>query len=79
MTTVKINDKCSTMLVRCLSAGDLFRDKSGHIYLMTDEEDCEGNALALFITTTSAFGILDSFNPDEKVTKLNGTISVEFY
>lgn len=78
MTKVEIKEKC-TMFVTDLNAGDLFRDNDGHIYLMTDESDCDGNMLALPITTTSKFGMLQTFFDDEKVTKLNGTISVEIY
>lgn len=78
MITVEIKEP-STMFVADISPGELFRDKDGHIYLMTDEDDCEGNVLALSITTKSTFGILENFNYDEKVTKLNGKISVEIY
>lgn len=79
MTTVKINDdKTPTIFrIRDLTVGDLFRSNSGAIYVMTDEEDYNGNPFAMLITSTSAFGTLDSFNDDEKVTKLNGTILVD--
>ena len=78
MTKVEIKEKC-TVFVGDLDTGDLFRDKDGHIYLMTDESDCDGNMLTLPITTTSRFGMLQTFFADEKVTKLDGTISVEIY
>lgn len=79
MTTVEIKEKC-TMCIGDLDTGDLFRDKDGHIYLMTDESDCDGNPLALPITTISSrLGILQTFFADERVTKLDGKITVEIY
>ena len=78
MTKVKINDKPDRriMKIKDIMAGDLFRYKD-NIYLMTDEIDSDGDALALLITDASNFGVLIPFVDIEEVVKLNGTIFVE--
>lgn len=80
MTTVEINNKsCAiTMKIKDILIGDLFRYKD-NIYLMTDEIDNDGDALALLITDTPNFGVLIPFTDIEEVTRLDGKISVEIY
>lgn len=80
MTTVKINDKPQAieMKIKDIDIGELFRyNKNNEIYLMTDEYDDDGDSLALLITDGCSFGVLIPFDDDEKVTRLNGTISVD--
>lgn len=80
MTTVKINDKprAREIRIRDIGTGELFRyTNDNKIYLMTDEFDDDGYSLALLITNASSFGTLVPFENEDKVTKLNGTITVE--
>ena len=79
MTTVKINDKnlANTTRIRDIEAGELFRNDADEIYIMTDEIDQNDKPLALLISETRDFGILVHFDECERVTRLDGTISIE--
>ena len=80
MSTVKINDKnlANTIRIKDIEAGELFRDKDGEIYIMTDELDQNDKALALLMSEiTGDFGTLYHFDECDRVTKLNGTISID--
>lgn len=79
MTTVKINDKnlANTTRIRDIEAGELFRNDSGEVYVMTDEIDQKDKLLALLISEKRGdFGLLVHFDECDRVTRLDGTISV---
>lgn len=78
MTIVNINDKTleGTTRIRDINTGELFRTKDGSIYVMTDEADDDDKSLAMLISTGVLFGSLKHFDECDKVTRLDGTISV---
>lgn len=77
MTIVNINDKTleGTTRIRDIDTGELFRADNGKIYIMTDEEDDDSKSLAMLISA-GAFGLLSHFDECDRVTRLDGTISV---
>lgn len=81
MTRVEIikDNKTSLVKIKDIRVGELFRyDIDGRIFLMTDEEDKNGKAIALYITDSNNFrGILMHFDKMDKATRLDGTITVE--
>jgi hypothetical protein len=80
MTKVEINDKSytRTIAVKDIKLGELFRYEDGEIYIMTDESDNKGNKLGMLITEDDCtLGMLTHFAYNERVTRLDGTISVE--
>lgn len=76
MTTVNIDDKSliGTTRIRDIDVGELFRTNS-NIYVMTDETDENDKSLAMLISS-GGFGLLKHFDECDRVTRLDGTISV---
>lgn len=77
MTKVNIDDKSliGTTRIRDIDVGELFRDNNGSIYVMTNEIDDDDKSFAMLISAGD-FGLLRHFDECDKVTRLDGIISV---